>query len=787
MRRLYLQLNLAPGGSGAGHFSKLGHVEKTGCFSHQKTANNSVDSNTKNSDGGNGDAPNTPDLSTDGTQHTPALKDIGQAVALVRSLESENRERCLKNARIQDKYNAERPHDPSRLQADGLAWKSNFTTKPLATLIDKVVPRFTTALRNMRYMTASKLPSRFVNAAEKTEIFRREITDTCRGQEGWDELLSDISQENALFGFTALGWLDSTSWMPKFYRQDAFMVPQGTKHTARSAQVVCLREDYLMHELFDMISNLEAAKLAGWETANVIKSLNSATPDALRSGESSPERIYADLARESNVISSFHGSKTIPVWHVLIAEIDGHITHVAFDNKDGAQLYWKSKQFPNMSDAVAFLSFQHGNGKLHGSKGIGRELYNMAGVLDRARNEVVDRLQLSGKLVLQCDEREIKRFRMSVVGNAILISSGYNVQQTKIDGNVEPFFQLDRFLTDLLDQIAGSTSPKAFEGERVTKAAVELYAAREEERRDNIIERFLTQIARMMSTVQRRLCDERTIDTFAQEMQARLLEHMTREELDYLAQQPAVTTVQDYSEGERQRIILVSQEGRGNPLYNQYELEKRSLTAKIDAEFAEQVLLPQNDPTETNENVRQQKLEFGPLQQGMAVEVSPRDNHAVHLSTLHDLTSPLLQAAMDDPSVWPLLDNIGAHGTAHIQAAEAAGLNEDIKESKQWFIALGSSLQKLEQSEKEAQAEAVGGVVDEATGEIVPAPPEEQQAPVEPVKESISMSYKDAPESIRRQMEAKAGFIPATESAVELDKIRNPPTKESKPKPKAKT
>ena len=83
-----------------------------------------------------GDAPNSPDLDSSAKQHTPAMQNIGQAVALVNSLKHENRDRSLKNARIQEKYNAERPHDPHRLQADGLAWKTNFTTKPLATLID---------------------------------------------------------------------------------------------------------------------------------------------------------------------------------------------------------------------------------------------------------------------------------------------------------------------------------------------------------------------------------------------------------------------------------------------------------------------------------------------------------------------------------------------------------------------------------------------------------------------------------------------------------------------------
>ncbi len=734
------------------------------------------------------DLPNNPDLTADLNAHTPAIRKIGEAVALVTSLKAENKDRSQRNGRIQEKYNAERPFSPHRLESDGLGWKANFSTKPLATLIDKVVPRFTTAIRNMKYLTASKLGDQFENSAEKSETFQREITETLRQHPDWEELLAEIAQENSLFGYANVGWLDTTSWFPTFYNQSDFVVPKNTKHTSMSAPVVCVKESYLLHELFELIRDRSAATSAGWDVDNVIESINKATTDAGRSAEIDPERIYADLSREATVLTSFQGAKTVEVWHVLVAEVDGHITHVAYDAIGNKQLFWKEKQFTSMAECASFYSFQHGNGKLHGSKGIGRELYNMASVLDRARNEVVDRLQLSGKLVLQCEENQIKRFRMSVIGNAILISSGYNVQQQKIDGNVEPFFALDRFLTDLLDQIAGSTSPKAQEGERVTKAAVEIMAAREEERRDAIIERFLTQFARMVSTIQRRLCSERAIDDVSKQLQARLLKKMTREELDILSNQPAVNAVQDYSEGERQRIALIAQEARGNPLYNQHELEKRSLTARIDAEFAEQVLLPVNDPTEQNENVRFQKLELMLLQSGSPVEVSPRDNHALHVEVIQQFVAPLIQQAPHDPSVWPILDAIGAHAFQHVQVAESAGLGPQIAQAKQWVTEFGKALKALHDHEQKAQAE-----MQQQVAEAVPGSAEAQQlaaqgAPVSPTSaagqqeqptntqvasnnERITLNYKDMPPSVQRQMEAAAGFTPATETPQELAKL----------------
>jgi hypothetical protein len=377
-----------------------------------------------------------------------------------------------------------------------------------------------------------------------------------------------------------------------------------------------------------------------------------------------------------------------------------------------------------LADVSAFYAFQGGNNKLHGSKGIGREVYAMAGVLDRARNEVVDRLELSGKVLMQCDERDIKRFRMSVVGAAILIPQGYNVQQQKIDGAVDAFFKLDQFLTDLLDQIVGWTSPKQFEGDRVTKAAVELYAARDEERRDAIIERFLTHFGRMMSTVQRRICDPRTIEQDAKEAQGRLLQIMSPEELAYLATQPAVEAVSDYSQMEEQAIVAIAQEGRGNPLYNQRELERRKLTAQIDSEFADAVLLPENDPTVQAENARQQQLELLPIQNGQPVPVSPRDNHEVHLGVLQNAVTATIQGG-DHPQMEQMLTAYANHAQAHIQAAIQQGQGEQMNEFKQWLAGVQNTVEQLQAAiAKEAQKIHAGMAAQPGQ-----APPQPQPGP----------------------------------------------------------
>ncbi len=620
-----------------------------------------------------------PEIGKDLKPRNRAIKDAIQAKNIITSLEVNNRHRNIKNARIMAKYNSERPYTTEALKEDGLSWKSNFTTKPLPMLIDKVAPRFVEAIQSTKYLTNSHFPDDLPGAAKKTEAFRREITNAVRQKPGWNNFLTEIAQENALFGFCACGWLNQFEWFPKFVRQDEFFVPTGTKQHSDSSQIVVLKEKFLIHELFNLIADKDAAEAAGWNLENAVRAINNAVPENRRAKYSNWERLYEDLIRESNVgISHEQGARIIECWHLLARETTGKVSHYIFVANYFDEIFAREDQFDNMSDACAFFSFQHGNGNIHGSKGIGREIYSLAAMLDRARNEIVDRLNLSGKLVIQGDEKLLKKFRMSVVGNTILIGKGYEVLERKIDGAVEPFLQLDQFLTGLLDQIAGATTPRVFEGERVTKAQVDFFAQREGESKDNIIGRFLNQFADMMTTIQKRLCDPNTNEKDALDLQRRLLLVMSREELDFISGQRVAETIKDFTDMERQQIVLIAQEARGNPLYNGKEMERRKLVAQIDEEFADAVLLPDNDPTVQAEQSRQQMIELDLLtRHATQIPVSPRDDHMIHLQLIVPALEATAKAAVDDPAQVETLKALLAHATAHFQMATQAGVDKN--------------------------------------------------------------------------------------------------------------
>lgn len=636
-----------------------------------------------------------------------------QAATIIKTLIFENALRNQKNSRIMALYNSEQPVDPKKLADAGLAWKSNFSTKPLPQLVDKASSRFPKAINAARYLTSSRLPESIPGAKAKSEKFQRRVTELVRANPRWKNLINENSQETVMFGYAGMIWMDEYQWFPTFARQDKFYIPTGTKQSAADAPLMVFIQDNRVHEAFEKCQEAQAATSAGdgrWNMENLTNAINTAIPTNIRSGASEQLRVYEDLLREVSLSTSFTGAQMVRFYHLFTTEPSGRVTHQIYDGQY-KPLFYHPERFERMTHVVAFFSHEQADGTMHGSKGLGRQVYNLARVLDRARNEVIDRLHLAGKLIIQGEERLLSRMKMHVVGNAIMIDSAYKIQELKLDPSVSPFFTLDEYLRDLLDSIGGSTSPKQLKGERVTNDQVNLVAGREDERADTFLERHLGQHGDVMSEIQRRLTLADTMDAEALEFQRALREEdgLSPGEIRLLGESPALSAVKDLTEVERAGVVEVTTNARGNPLYNAREVERQYVTAKTSAQFAETILLPQDDPTDLAEQTRLQMLELSLLLIGQLVPVSPRDNHLVHLSVAAPAIAAAAQQAAADPKADAILEALLTHLSAHVQEAHKAGVNKDALKPYDATVAAGQkTMAQLKAAEAQNQQQQQG-------------------------------------------------------------------------------
>lgn len=442
--------------------------------------------------------------------------------------------------------------------------------------------------------------------------------------------------------------------------------------------MLCLKETILPHELFEEIQDREAAKTVGWDLSKTIKCINAASPAQLRDNLLAGGNLdiwYQNAQRELTLGTSYTtGASVISVYNLLAREVTGEVSHYRLAGDGMDLIFQKDDRFKNMTDCLTFFSFQKGNGTMAGSKGVGREIYEFAAMLDRLRNETVDRSILSGKTLLQGDMKTLSKFKMSVLGNMMIIPREWTVAETRIDGNVEPFLKLDGYLGQLADTLVGSVSPRQLQGERVTAAQVNLYAGREEEAKDTKINRFLEQFVDLVGCMQRRICSPDVIDEDAQAFKKDMMDGgITREELKTLAEQPVAGTVRDLTAMQRQLIVSIAAEKKGNPLYNARALEVEDMNARVDADFADKVLLPDQDPTEKVEQSRQQQIEWSLLQKGEPVPVSPRDSHEIHIGILMPIAEQVGAALQGGQAGTAVFEAVVAHISEHFQQAQQAG------------------------------------------------------------------------------------------------------------------
>lgn len=651
----------------------------------------------------------SPKINSQGEPTQRSIKDIGMARDVIKTVVMAGRNRSIVNSRILAKYNAERPYDSYKLDAEGLGWRSNFTTKPLPSMIEKVAPIFLAAVNNLKYFTDTSLAPKWPNSVEKTEKFREAVTDTIRAWNGWQTFIEDVSFNNALFGHSVVAWLDEFSPWPKHFNQDESFMADGTKANPKWSQLAVLKEVYLPHELFAQIQDREAAADAGWNLQNTADAINRASPQQVRDRLNvggTLETWYQNALRELTIGASYMaGASVVVVYTLLAREVTGKVSHYRVAGPEMLEIFSRDDRFESMEAATAFFSFQKGNGTLHGSKGIGRDIYELAGMIDRTRNEVVDRLIMSGKTMFQGDVRRLHTFKMSIIGNAVLVPTGWVPVVQHVDGDVEPFLKLDSYFGQLVNQLIGSVSaPPADVGEGMrSPAAWNLLAQREEQGQDVRITRFMTQFCDFMQQMQAKLCDADTIEPAAKAMQKELLKIMSREELDELAKHPVAGTVKDLTPLQRQLLVSIAAEKKGNPLYNQRQLELEDLTARVSPEFAERVLLPDNDPTVTAEQDRMQQLEIMLLSAGQPVAVSPRDNHQIHLNILMPVVEQAASHLMQGQVTTEVLEAMLAHVNEHYNAAISQGAKkESLAQVKTLLDQAGEALAKLKQIDQQA-------------------------------------------------------------------------------------
>lgn len=730
-----------------------------------------------------------------------AVSSFKQAHGIAKRIYDKAKEGRLRTAAtVADKYGGSAPFDSAALRASGQAWRNNFSTGPLGSVVDRSTPQLTDPIKQAEFLTYSALPPERENAADKTRKFRSRVTKLVRSWSGFHTLISQIAQEDYLFGNAAPGWIDD-DWRPRAFRYDETFLPEGSGQHAKEAQFIVYRQPVLLHDFLAKLEDKETAKDAGYDWEGCIKAANEA--GGIRMDAESSQLEQVDALRENGSLGFTYDGETKIVWmfHVLVREYAGGVNLWTVAQKGGHGIRYVEDIHESMEDSATLFTLQEGNMKFYGSKGAGRLLTNLHIAIDRARNLAQDQIYLSGLPIIQADNKELNSIQPTVRHPFILLPKGCTVVKEQVGFDWQGFQWMESNMVGIMNELAGAFIPPNTDSDQ-SGATTKIEAAQKAERelavKNGVLGRWFGQFANMMGAIQRkafkpdnlkegmRLFEENNAkktkgirvmaakiwrwlkdvvgdmdknsqpeeesaiaDAEAVQCIVDLLsDGLSIEDITELALSPAGNSVEEQPEEQDAKTVAFADANAANPYYDQKALSRMKAEIVIGEDRAQRVVIADEDPNIEAIATRQQITEILNMMDGEMMPVASTDNHAIHRRVLLPKLEPLVQMLATAPTqeisdaaklfLQHYADHLAADTTLPPEAKKAE--EEGIEQWKRAIMDADKQLAEL------AQQAAASGVSSDAI------PPQVQGKPI--------------------QAAGPNGELGATEDGIEREKLR---------------
>jgi hypothetical protein len=646
------------------------------------------------------------------------ISSINQAISVCENMISDWKEGISHAARITAKINGERPYNQKAREKNGKGWMTNVSTGFLATECSKVIPRFFMPIKTAKYLTAAELPSGYPNGTEKAQHFRQVITETVRGWDKFNFYIRGLAREVGIWGFAFNAFLDEYEWRPTLFRMDRGFVPQGTEIMDEPVFFLA-KYDYKVSELFDLLNASVSAGRAEWKKDAVVKAINEAMAPS-RDSTVYEARSYEDMVRQATVGFSYSkGVRVIKTWHLFAKETNGRVSRYILVadpssrettvENDPRLLYEGLDQFASMKEAVVPTVFDYGDGTIHGCWGAGHILYDLAVQVEKIRCDSIDNIRLTNKVKIQVpDAKNVNDVKQLVNDQFVVVSGGQFAGNTAgLTSDTAGYAALDDKLSMLAQQKIGAFIPPIPSQPSDIKAAqINAAMMKEKELQEALLENWLIQWAEVVRVMIKRLVNPESPDPVAKEVQARLLEKLTPEEIMLLTNQFPVKSIIDFTEQRAQMRGTFAASVVNNPLFNQNTVARIMAEGAGDEKFVSAIVNQEGDGTSNSTAQRQQIMENTTmLTRATQIPVVSTDNDWVHMETV----KPELEGVLQDPNAQTAVaDALLRHYAAHWEAGVAKKTlpKDKINDSKSWIASAEKAVTALAQRDAIRQQQA---------------------------------------------------------------------------------
>lgn len=679
-------------------------------------------SNNYMGDDGGGIDINNPDFEN-GKNKRKALANAGQALSIATRLVQDDRERDIMRARVLGAFNGEPPYSDATLRAKAQSYRYNVSFGFMEGVIGRAIVPYNDLTLNVDNLAdiEADLPD------HKKQIMREEFSATVKNHGGWSKFISRLNQDLVLNGYNCGIFPSDYDFFPVFVPQKEGFVHEGSLNSVKDLDVFVWRHDYLIHELYNNIEDEDIADKAGWNVKNVQKALMQAAPKNLYTSNANGSGAWLQVEeaiRGGSLFSSVVGAKVVETFHVFASELDGTVTQyivlgngtvsLDYDNskESGVELFKKERRFGSFKDILVYFDMETGDGNWHGSRGLGRRIFNTHRAIDKLRCSVLDQAFVSGLTILQPgDQASQEDFQLAVVGPFAVIPAGITIGSTTLPALSQTTFTADNLLSATSEQRIGDVVPQSgseLTGGNKTATEARIAASRSALIGKSNLQRYIDPLSEVLSIMLHRLLKKESQDSYAKKFQEKLLRRgLTQEDFMRVRGAKSAGRIEDVLGEDQANTQVVFAEFRNDPEINQTELKRRRIDSILGPEETETLLVSKTDKTQELEAAREQTEELSAIIQGFPIMASPRDNQEVHLQVTLGWLGGQIQSIAQGGSNQSIdiLKHALEHGAQHAKLLEQDKSKKAISnETNKHIGALAKNIADLEKNQAKAKA-----------------------------------------------------------------------------------
>lgn len=591
-------------------------------------------------------------------------------------LKHQHLQRCHTYERIQGMLDGNPPYNPRAMAAAGLHDMANVNWKDGDAVYRSVALAYWSLFNEVKNIIDIK--TTFSNDegqnANWSAILSEEWDKTVRKWPDFTKNMTNHQSHMIKVGLSLLVWADERDWRFKPIDPKAFMFPDQTEDNIEELTLVAVEREYTAQYLWEIYNNLTEGSKGHWDKeslGHILFQLANIPDDDerhihdcddLQSRIRNGDFYYTDLYNDSITLVSIFAKEYDD------GKISHHMIHRSISTENFP--YFFNRQYEHFREALQYFTFSPGEDHIHGSKGIGHNIFSAIEAITHLDCSVLDQARRAGSLLVKSGPNRNQEDRqIRFVHGGVIDVGEAEIQQNTMGNNVAQTVEVSRYFKEKTfanNNISGNDPGFPDKNVRSSNRQAQLQVLKEAKVQKNQIAHYYEQLDHFFGEVVRKMLESRSSypgHDYVEIWKNSCLERGVPEQVfDVQTADKQPNGLPVFLE-----VSATRSSGSGSQIADQLTMqrvmevlptmgERGKINALMDFvaafrghEYVDRYFPPEDRQRQPTGDDTIASIENNQLSEGKQVTVSPDNNHLIHAQNHMRLMAETMQIYNQDP------------------------------------------------------------------------------------------------------------------------------------------